>query len=98
MHNINDLGINVEKCLYEEVIVSTALYGVEAWGMKSAERRNVNVLEIQCLRSLVVVSRLIEVRTRAGIERKLANFCYVLLDSSPSLWWLSLGEGWDAGT
>ena len=42
-----------KKCLYEGVIVPTALYGEEAWGMRSAERRKVNVLEMKCLRSLV---------------------------------------------
>ena len=35
------------------VIVTAALYGAEAWGMRSAERRKVNVLEIKCLRSLL---------------------------------------------
>ena len=40
------LGIKAKKCLYEGVIVPTALYGAEAWGMKSAERRKVNVLEM----------------------------------------------------
>ena len=44
------------KCLYEGVIVPTALYGVEAWGMRSAERRRVNDLEMKCFRSLVGVS------------------------------------------
>ena len=44
--------------LYEEVIVSTALYGAEAWGMRSAERRKVNVLEMKFLRNLVGVSRM----------------------------------------
>ena len=34
-----------------------SLYGAEPWGMRSAERRNVNVLEMKCLRSLVGVSR-----------------------------------------
>ena len=29
-------GINSKKCLYEGVIVPTALYGAEAWGMRSA--------------------------------------------------------------
>ena len=43
-----------------------ALYGAEAWGMRSAERRKVNVLEMKCLRSLVGVSRM-------GIERELAS-------------------------
>ena len=46
------LLINAKKCLYEGVIVPTVLYGAEAWGMKSAERRKVNVLEMKCLRSL----------------------------------------------
>ena len=39
-------GIKAKKCLYEGVIVPTALYGSEAWGMRSAERRKVNVLEM----------------------------------------------------
>ena len=68
----NRLGIKAMKCLYEEVIVPTALYGAEAWGMRSAERRKVNVIEMKCLRSLVGVSRIYrvrneEVRRRAGI-------------------------------
>ena len=73
------LGIKAKKCLDEGVIiVPTALYGAEAWGMTSAERRKVNVLEMKCLRSLVGVSRMHrvrneEVRRRAGIQRELAS-------------------------
>ena len=72
------LGIKAKKCLYEGVIAPTALYGADAWGMRSVERRKVNVLEMNCLRSLVVVSRMDivrneEVRRRAGIERELAS-------------------------
>ena len=72
------LGIKAKKCLYEGLIAPTALYGAEAWGMRSAERRKVNVLEMKCLRSLVGVSRMDrvrneEVRRRAGIERELAT-------------------------
>ena len=72
------LRIKVKKCLYEGAIVPTAVYGAEAWGMRSTERRKVNVLEFKCLRSLVGVSRMErvrneEVRRRAGIERKLAS-------------------------
>ena len=37
------LGIKAKKCLYEGVIVPTALYGAEAWGMRIAERRTGNV-------------------------------------------------------
>ena len=33
------LGIKAKKCLYEGVIVPTALYGAEAWVMRSAERK-----------------------------------------------------------
>ena len=45
------LGIKAKKCLYEGVIVPTALHGAEARGMRNAERRKVNVLEMKCLRS-----------------------------------------------
>ena len=51
------LGIKAKKCLYGGVIVPTVSYGPEAWGVRSAERRKVNVLEMKCLISLVVVSR-----------------------------------------
>ena len=50
------LGIKAKKCIYEGVIVPTVLQGAEAWGMRSAERRKVNVLEMKCLRSLVGLS------------------------------------------
>ena len=58
--------------------IQTALYGAEAWGMRSAERRKVNGLEMKCLRSLVRVSRLDrvrneDVRSRPGLERELAS-------------------------
>ena len=67
------LGIKANKCLYEGVILPTALYGAEAWGTRSAERRKVNVLEMKCWRSLVGVSRMDrvrneDVRRRAGIK------------------------------
>ena len=72
------LGIKAKKCLYEGVILPTALYRAEAWGMRSAERRKVNVLEMKDLRSVVGVSRMDrvrneEVRGRAGIERELVE-------------------------
>ena len=45
------------------------------WGMRSAERRKVNVLEMKCLRNLVGVSRMDRVRneevSRRRIEREL---------------------------
>ena len=50
------LGIKAKKCQYEGVIVPMVMYGAEAWGMRSAERRKMNVLEMKCLRSLVGMS------------------------------------------
>ena len=58
MLSYRGLRIKAKKCLYEGVIVPTALYGAEAWGMRSAERRKVTVLEVKCFRSLVGVSRM----------------------------------------
>ena len=43
------------------------LYGAEACGMKNAEKRKVNVLEMKCLRSLVGVSRMDRVRKKSGV-------------------------------
>ena len=48
------------------------------WGMQSAERKKVNVLEMKCLRSSVGVSRMDrvrneEVRRRAGIGMELVR-------------------------
>ena len=72
------MGIKANKCPYRGVIIPTALYGAEAWGMIIAERRKVNLLEMKCMRSLVGVSQMdrvrnVEVRRRAGIERELAS-------------------------
>ena len=41
------LGIKEKKCLYERVIVITALYGAEARCMRSAKRRKANGLEMK---------------------------------------------------
>ena len=72
------MEIHAKKCLYEGVIVPTALYGAQANAKRSAERRKVNVLEMKCLRSLVGVSQMDSVRNkevhkRTGIERELAS-------------------------
>ena len=72
------LGIKAKKCLYEGVIVPKALDGAEAFGMRSVERRKVNVLEMKCLRSLVGVSRMDrvrneEVRRISEMEREFAS-------------------------
>ena len=63
------LGIKAKKCLYERVIVTTAVYSEEACGKRSAERRKVNVLEMKCLRSWVGVSQMDRVRNEEVRQR-----------------------------
>ena len=58
------LVIKAKKCLYDGVIVPTALYGAEAWGMRDAERRKANVLDMKCFRSLVGVSLMDSIRMK----------------------------------
>ena len=41
------IGDKCEKCLYDGVIVPTALYETEAWGMGNTESRKLNVLEMK---------------------------------------------------
>ena len=91
--NNKGLGINPKKCLYEGVIVPTELYGAEAWGMRSVERRKGNVLEMKCLRSLVGVSRMDrvknkEVRRTAAYIGELVSIAYQRVLG----WILALGE------
>ena len=73
-----ELGLNEKKCLSEGVIVLIALYRSEACFMRSAERRKVNLLEMNCWRSLVGISRMARVRNEeerrtVGIEKELAS-------------------------
>ena len=60
------LDIKTKKCLCEGVIVPTALYGAEAWGMRSTEGSLVGVSRMDGVQNE-------EVRRRAGIERELAS-------------------------
>ena len=103
-----------KMCLCEGVIVKTALYGADAWGMRSAGRRKVNVLEMKCFRSLVGVSRIDRVRNeevhrRAGIERELESradwrvlgwFGHVekMDEYRMARWVLNCGSKWRADT
>ena len=46
MRGNRELRMKAKKCLYEGVIVPM-FYVAEAWDMRSAERRKVNVLEMK---------------------------------------------------
>ena len=64
------LGMNVNKVLYEKVVVPTVMYGSESWGVKVTERQKLNVFEMKCLRSMTGVSRLDRVRNEVVRARK----------------------------
>ena len=94
--NNRGLVINAKKCLYDGIIAPTALYGGGAWGMRSAERRKVNVLEMKCLVNLVGEPRMDrvrneEVRLRAGIEMKLSTKADQGVLIVGTLVWIGLG-------
>ena len=70
--------MNVEKVLYQKMVMPTVMFGSEAWGMKATERQKLNVFEMKCLRSMTGVSRLDRVRNevvraRMGVRRELAE-------------------------
>ena len=52
------VGVNTNNCQCKGAIVPTALYGTDTGDMRSAERRNANVLEIKRLGSSVGVTRM----------------------------------------
>ena len=65
--NNRRFGIKAKKCVYEEVIVSTALFGTEAWSNRGDEVRNLaGVSRMHSVRNE-------KVRRRAGIERESAS-------------------------
>ena len=73
-----DLGMRAKRGLYESVIVPTALYAAETWGMKTADKQRLDVLEMRCLRSMCGVTRWDrlrneEVRRRTGVLLELSN-------------------------
>ena len=66
------LGTKAKKCLYERVIVPTALYGADELDMRSAERMKVSVLEMKCLRIFwLECHEWIELGMSPGGEREL---------------------------
>ena len=72
------LGMNAKRMLYEGIVVPTALYGAETWGLREAERRKLNVLEMGCLRSMCGLTlwnrvRNEEVRRRVQVEKQLSE-------------------------
>ena len=59
------------------MIIPTVLYGAETWGLRIAEKKKLNVLEMKCLRSMSGVTRLDrirneEVRRRTGVVKELS--------------------------
>ncbi len=72
------LGRSSKRKLYEEVMVSTALYVAETWILGITERKRLSVVDLRCLRNLCKVTRKDrvsneEVRRRPGVVRVLAE-------------------------
>ena len=76
--NNREMGMNVKTSLYESIIVPTALYGSETWGLKTADRNRLDVMEMKCLRNMCGVTiwdrqRNDDIRTRTGVKLKLST-------------------------
>ena len=41
-------NVRAKRELYERVVVSTMMYGSEAWGQRVEERRELDVMEMRC--------------------------------------------------
>ena len=48
----------MKKTFYEKVGMPTLTYGAKGWGVREVETRNLDVINIKCLRSLCVVTRM----------------------------------------
>ena len=76
---LSNKGLEINaKCPHQGVIVPKALHRADSSGMRSAERRKVNVIELKYLRSLVGVSLMDkiwneEVRRKARIAMKVVR-------------------------
>ena len=72
-----EVGMGTKRGLYESIIVPTALYGAETWGLRADDKRRLDVLEMKCLRSMCGVTiwdRITneEIRRRTGVDSKLS--------------------------
>ena len=71
---LSNRGLGINEINYSflhkrGIIVPTALYRTEAWAVRSAGRRKVNVFEKKFLRRIVGVSRMYSVRNK-GVRRR----------------------------
>lgn len=70
------LGLKAKRRLYEAIVIPSAMYGAETWGLRMNERRRLNVLEMKCLRGMLGVTRRDrirneEIRRRVGVNMTL---------------------------
>ena len=49
--------MKAKRGLYEGVVVLTALYAAETWGMKTADKKCLDIVEIRCVRIMCGVMR-----------------------------------------
>ena len=63
---------------YKSVVVPTALYAADTWGMKADDKKRLDVMEMRCLRSMCGVTRWDrlrneEIRRRTGVLLELSK-------------------------
>jgi len=77
MCKIRSVNLKVKRELYEKVVVPTVMYGSETWANRVAERNKLDVMEMNCLRSMCGVTRMDrlrnEIRGRVGVREKISE-------------------------
>ena len=73
-----EVDMRTKRGLYESIIVPTALYGAETWGLKVEDKKRLDVMEMKCLRSMSGVTiwdrnTNESIRGRTGVKSKLSN-------------------------
>ena len=73
-----EVDMRTKRGLYESIIVPTALYGAETWGLKVEDKKRLDVFENKCLRSMCGVTiwdrkTNEKIRGQTGIDSKLSD-------------------------
>ena len=72
-----EVGMGTKRGLYESIIVPTALYGAETWGLKADDKKPLDIMEMKCLRTmcgLTIWDRKTndKIHRRTGVDSKLS--------------------------
>jgi hypothetical protein len=65
------LSIDAKRGMHEVIVATTLLYSSEVWATGAAERRRMEVMEIECMRAMCGVSIMDRVRNK-DVRRRVA--------------------------